>query len=327
MGIRYLDDKQSTSGKVKYIDDIDFTQKQSAKDILKRPGEDLVKATLGGAAAFGAYRGLKSNLVKKIPTALSANYGRGNRADAFGNKVNEAFVKTHTEAVNRFGSDLDKWTAKYPERSVDLSELVDEIRKDPDISKQAVRIFRKTPKLGNLIDNPNAVASISLRDAQDIINHLQGKIKSGGFDVQETINNIRGSQLESFPEMAETRANYQEFIEPYKAVKNNFRTGKVLRAIENKFGDPQINVRVGKILPKDIMDEINAYRVAVKMMNPIKAGARAVLGGAGKFLGVAPMAFQAWSNAKALEEAKKTGMYKIGVNGEIIPISKEDLAI
>jgi hypothetical protein len=47
--------------------------------------------------AFGARKAF--NVSKMIPTALSANYGVGYKADEFANKVNAAFVKTHTDKV------------------------------------------------------------------------------------------------------------------------------------------------------------------------------------------------------------------------------------
>jgi len=287
-------DKIETPSKVKYLDELDLNPKETTGSLLEKTPQAMAAFGLGVPAAIGLGKAIKfgNDVRKMVPTAISANYGRGDLADNFANKVNEAFVKTHTNEINKFGNDLTKWTNKYPNRGVDLSELVTDIQADPNMDSRAVRILRKTPKLDALLDNPKLANNVPLKDAQEIINHLNSKVKVGGYDIQEAINNVKGAQLESFPEMKETRATYANFKEPYKQVKNYFKVNKTLPAIENKFGGAQGNVRVSKIMPEEIMKQINAYRFAVKAVNPVRAIAKSVMGGVGKFAGVAPQALQ-----------------------------------
>lgn len=299
MGLKYIEETKDTgSGKLKYLDELDLNPKETTGSLLSKTPQAMAALGLGVPAVMGAGKllGATGRAVKMVPTALSANYGVGYKADTFANSVNEAFVKTHTIAVNKFGGDLEKWAVKNPNKSVDLTALVNELKSDTELSKQtAGRILNKTPKLDALIKDPNLVGSVSLKDSQEIVNHLRTKLKSGGYEIQEAINNVKGSQLAAFPEMAETNAAYAEFIEPYKQVKNYFKVNKILPGIENKFGGAQGNVRVEKILPKEIFKQINAYRAAVKATNPIKTVARGLMGGAGRFAGIAPMASQAFN--------------------------------
>jgi hypothetical protein len=103
---------------------------------------------------------------------------------------------------------------------------------------------------------------------------------------------VKGKQLEAFPEMSTTRAKYAKFMESYKPIKNYFKVNKTLPAIESKFGGAQGNVRATKILPKAVMDEINAYRIATKTINPVKTVAKSLMGGAGRVAGIAPQVLQ-----------------------------------
>lgn len=328
--------------------------KNQPKDLLADSGSDLLppQPTTGGLLAKGlaatgalalgapaavgvgklAQRAI--GIGKMVPTALSSNYGTGYKADEFANKVNEAFVQTHTDKIKEFGIDLDKWVEKNPSKRVDISDLVTDIQSDPDISRQAIRILKKTPILEDILTNPNSANSVPLKDAQSIINHLNKKIKLGGYDIQESINNIKGAQIEAFPEMGQTRANYADFMDAYKPVKRYFKVNKTLPAIENKFGGAQGNVRVNKILPEDIMGEINSYRAAAKLTAPVKSILKGLLGRAGGMFSFAQMPLQAMGMAQDLNKYRQeasqmpnglstldpmTGMPKI--------VNKEDLMI
>ena len=298
-------------------DTVQSTQPITSSLLMQGAGATGALA-LGGAAVIGA-NALKP-IAQQIPAALSANYGRGDRADAFANKVQKAFVQTHTDQVNRFGADLKSHMANNPGRMVDLSDLVTDIQSNPDLSRQAVNILKKAPVLEDILANPKAASSVSLDDTQKIINHLNSKVKSGGYDVQEALNNIKGSQLEAFPEMAETRANYRDFIEPYNQVKKYFKMNRTLPAIENKFKGAQGNVRVNKIMPEDIMSEINSYRVASKLVAPQNILGR-MFGKVGGFLSTSAVPLQAVDMANQFNQWRQKAKQQPNSISTLDPLS------
>jgi hypothetical protein len=304
---------------------------------------DFIGSAIGlgaaGTVAYGIYKsGIPQKIAKgatKIASGVSniSKVNNPNKSSQFAKEIRGEFVKAYKNKIDNFGKDLTGWQAKYPQRGVDLSELVSDIQTNPNLSRQAIGILRRVPKLDNLLENPRLATNVSLNDAQDIVNYINTKIpksiKFSNFDLLNAANEIRVAQLNAFPEIAQTRADYAPFIENYKNIKPQLGFNKILSAIKNKFGGAEGQVAVEEILPKEVVKKINSFRAAQHISDipkdiPLLGRFMKSMGGA---LGVAPMAFQAWSNAKALEEAKKTGMYKVGINGEIIPVSREDLAI
>jgi hypothetical protein len=275
---------------------------EEAKTPLQSYKEKLTQAGVlgtGGALGYGVYRGgaykpiakgavaigqaLKQTLTGKLSTEGSAN---------FADKIQKEFVKTHTDKVNQFGSDIDTLSAKNPDRNISLQNVVDDIKTNWDtLPNEAKNVFNKTPHLRDMLKAENPISpEINLSKSQEIINYMNTKvpknIRYNNLDVLDTVNNVRGSQLEAFPEMEGVRTNYRNFIEPYNNVKGYFRFNKLISAIENRFGGAQGQMAVKKILPPEVYEEMLAFRRSPSI-SKLSGKTTKFLTGKG-FLGVLP---------------------------------------
>jgi hypothetical protein len=313
---------------------------------LAQIANEGVGSILGGAVGVGAAAGAGYGLLK---TGIPQNMGRAigsigsgvanmpkvfniTKGANFAQEIRGAYTQAHTEAVNKFGIELDTLAKNSPKARVDLSEVIMNLKTDPDVSSKTLSTLKKIPEIAKIWDSPTAAAKVPLKNTQNIINYIQTKvpreIKASNYDLMDTLNNIRGKQLDAFPELSGARAEYAKFIEPYKNVKQYFKFNRILGAMRDKFGGAEGMKAVESILPKSAIKKIGGYRAAAKMAEipgdiPLIGKFFKSMGGA---LGVAPMIAQAISFSDQLEKAKKAGAFSIGVNGEIVPLSKEDLA-
>jgi len=313
------------------------SQSTQQKNILP----DLLKYAAATGAGVGA--GIGVYKVGKAGLEVAAQTLRGilnlpkivnvNKGSDFAKQVRTAYVQAHTEKVNKFGNQITELAKAQPNKVIDLSEFVKEITNDPDITSQTMSIFKKTPILGKILDNPATATQVQLKDAQTIINHLGTKIpaniRANNLDLIDAVNTVKAAQLDAFPEMANVRAEYKAFIEPYKNVKPYFKFNKILNAIVNKFGGPEGQVAVEDILPKKILKQTKGYRAA-KNLSEIPQNTPFVgewFKNIGGMLSFYPMISQAINVSQQMEEAKKKGMFTIDNSGNIVPLSKEDLMI
>lgn len=314
---------------------------------LAQKADEGMGSLLGGAIGVGAAAGagfglLKTGIPQNIVKGVST-VGKGianmpkvfniNKGADFAKEIRGAYTQAHTEAVNKFGIELDILARNNPKVRVDLSEVVMNLKTDPDISSKTLNILKKIPELNKVWDSPTASSKVPLKNTQNIINYIQTKvpreIKINNYDLMDTLNTIRGKQLEAFPQLANARAEYAKFIEPYKNVKQYFKFNRILGAMKEKFGGAEGMKAVESILPKATVKKIGGYRAAAKMAKipgdlPLVGRLFRSMGGA---LSIAPMISQAITFSDQLEKAKKTGMFSIGISGEIIPLTKEDLVI
>ncbi len=273
------------------------------QELLSQLSEDVGQSFIdkiigGGVVGGGAY--VASKIAKPIGKGVSY-LQRGFRnvpivqntakTTLLAEDINRSFHKVHTEKINEFGKDLDKWTVKYPNRAVDLSQFISELQTNPEVSKDAIRIFQKTPILQDLMLNPQSANNVPLKDAQEIINFINKKvpaqIRNNNFDILEGLNTIKGAQIEAFPEMGATREAYRKFIEPYKAVEPNFKFNRVISSITSEgapFGGAQGWEAVKKLLPEKVINQIRDYRAGSRIERmPRKTP------WLGRYLGGAPM--------------------------------------
>jgi hypothetical protein len=344
MPITYLDEEQP-QGKITYLDEPQAEEPQTSGGGV--PGAAIGLGALGGAG-YGLYKSGIPQFVGRGVRNVAQGFGNlpkvvnPQKGTDFAQTIRKSFVDAHTEKVNAFGNSLDQLAINNPTRSVSLADSVRDIAENwDDFSSSTKSAIKNTPVLNKylkldktgkmtIIGNPG---NIDLKSTQEIINHINTKvpanIKANNLDLIDTINNIKGAQLEAFPEMEQVRADYRKFIEPYKNVKQYFKFNKLLNAIKNRFGGAEGQVEVEKILPKEVIKKMTGYRSAAKLAEvpgdiPLVGRMFRSVGGA---LSVAPNILQGIGNARAMEQAKKTGYFKIDDSGNIIPLSKEDLVI
>lgn len=207
----------------------------------------------------------------------------------FAERIRNQFFQVKQTAVNKFGQQLDELAQANPTRTISLRNTVDDIVTNlDDLPLEVKSTFRRTPKFNKMLDNPELANEVSLKDTQDIINYVQTKIpsniKSKHIDILDTLNDIRASQLDAFPEMAGVRADYTKIIEPFKQIKNQFKFNKLLKAIQTDFGGPEGINAVKQLLPKNVIKEMGGYKNIANSLKLLKyigqrVGAGIAIGG------------------------------------------------
>jgi hypothetical protein len=304
---------------------------------------DILGGVAGvGAAAGAGYGLLKTGIPQKVGRGVGivtqglANFPKvinSQKGANFAKQVREAFVEAHTNKIAEFGGQLESLTAKNPTRVVSLQNVVDDIVNNFDEMAPEVKgVMRRTPFLRDMVKKVKPMSpNITLQQSQEIINYMNTKvpknIRANNLDLLDTINNIKGAQLDAFPEMETVRATYKKFIEPYSQVKNYFKFNKVLDAIKNKFGGAEGQIAAEKVLPKQTVKDIRGYRTASKMAElpgDIPFIGRFLRSMGGMFM-VTPGVLQAINMSQQLEKARKAGAFTIDNFGNIIPLSRDEL--
>lgn len=267
-----------------------------------------------GGAGLGAYglakTGIPQTLIKGVDTV-----GRGianldkvvniKKGADFAQSIRASFIQAHSDKVATFGNQIEQLSGKYPTQMVSLQGMVDELNNTwGDLSPEARSAIKKTPYLKDMVNVKKPISTnIPLSKSQEIINYMNTKvpktIRYNNLDVVETLNNIRGSQLEAFPEMEGVRAEYKKFIEPYNQVKSQFKFNKLLNAIKNNFGGSEGRKAVEKILPKDVVKKVGGYRTAAKIAElpqdiPLIGRTLKTIGGMFGYAPMAMAAFRVW---------------------------------
>lgn len=240
-------------------------------------------AVVKSGQALGS--GLKGTLVGK--SARRAILSK--EADKFARQVQKEFVGIKSAAVQRWDEGVQRLAAANPNKMVSLRNVVDDIIVNKEVlSPEARNVFMKTPLLKKFIENPSLADNVSLRDAQSIINYINTKvpstIKYNNLDLLDVLSDIKASQLDAFPEMANMRMDYAKIAEPWKNIKNNFKFNKTLQAINTDFGGPQAQEAVKALFSEQTIKEMGGYKNAIKAVKAIKAALG--WGVAGSLLGV-----------------------------------------
>ncbi len=211
----------------------------------------------------------------------------------FAQDVKQAFIKAHTDKINQFGSDIDKLSIENPDRTISLRDIVDNIKENwNELSSQSKSAFKNNPILGKMIKDPNLADEVTLSDTQKIINAMNTgipkSIKYQHLDIIDNLNQIRAAQLDAFPEMANVRKDYAQFIEPYKRLQNKFKPYNILDQIQGGFGGAVERQDVGQVFQENpnILQQMQGYKSAKELQKGVgrvakTAGISALVGGAG----------------------------------------------
>lgn len=260
-----------------------------ATDIALTPGgtEGVVGLAKGGTA-----------LVKGGINNIGKFFDFDQKALSLSQKVRQVAGAAKQAAVDNFGDSVDAQAAANPTKTVSLENVVNDIKTNlSDMPIEAQGVFRKVPILRDMLKDPSAAgyvdpASVSLKDTQDIINYINTKIprsiKSTSLDVLDAQNDIRAAQLDAFPDMAQTRADYGKFAEDYKLIKSSLNPKSTPTAIRTNFSNnPAVKDAASRILAP-VVEDMAKYRKQVGLANLIKrtvgwgaAGAAASIGGKG----------------------------------------------
>ena len=133
---------------------------------------------------------------------------------------------------------------------------------------------QKASFIKNLIDNPENARNLTLRQVQELKTIIQqspsiaGKLKQGKFadwksgdlELLDLVDDIKLAQSELFPEIAQVREPYANYMSAYKEVKNYFKPKSLLGKMRTGFGNEEIEQMIKVVLPKDTVKEIGAFK-------------------------------------------------------------------
>lgn len=197
------------------------------------------------------------------------------QANKYAEDLQREFVGIKKAATSSWAKSVDELSNANPDKTISLRNIIDDIKSNLEqMTPEARNVFRKTPKLKELIDNPELANNVTLKDTQDIINYIQTKvpsnIRANTLDIVDTLSDIRASQLDAFPEMANIRADYAKIAEPWRNIKNNFKFNNTLNAIQQDFGGDQAKFAVEQLFSPETIREMGGYKNAAKSVKVIK---------------------------------------------------------
>ena len=221
-----------------------------------------------GEAAGLVGKGL-SKIGTVIPDALK--YAKPAEESALAKTVRTAAYQAKTDTVNTFGDGVDTLAKANPGKTVSLRGVVDNITQNmEDMAPEAKNILRRTPILKDLLNDPQLADEVSLGDTQKIINYINTKvprtIKANHLDILDTLNDTRAAQLDAFPEMADVRAKYGDFINAFNSVKGKLKQGSLIENMAKDFGDAEMKQNVSKVLNQSTLDEVKKFQQARQVL-------------------------------------------------------------
>ena len=209
----------------------------------------------------------------------------------FSQTVRKTFFDVKRQVGDEFEKGIAMLSKAHPEKKIDLSaevqylkDAIDDTVNNPGLGSQiksTIRSIRNPEKakiIQGMIENPMNAQDLTLVQAQEIKNMIQQapaiatKLKQGKFadwkpgdlELLDLIDDIKLAQSEVFPEMAQVRQPYAEFMTNYKNVKNMFKPGRLIEKMKTGFGDEEIQAMVKAILPQDTMKAIKGFRRTIK---------------------------------------------------------------
>lgn len=262
----------------------------------ERGVQGLIGAGLGALSAVGEKTFINTlNKFKQIKNPIK-----------LAKKVRQDFFNTKRDAGLKFEKDLNTLISNNPDKSISIREavegLAEDIKINPKLKSDIAGAMRrsKSTLLKDLIDNPEIAENLTLKQTQTIkqtINKAPGlsvKLKQGNLanwsdtdiPLLDLLDEVKSSQLDVFPELADANTSYKNVLGRYRQLKNRFKAGSLIRNMKSGFGDEEIELAVKELLPQSTIKEIGGFRKSAKLMQDLgilkKAAIKGVaIGGAG----------------------------------------------
>jgi hypothetical protein len=240
-----------------------------AASIKRVPG-----AVLGGAAPLAAH-GVENVLnatVREVP---------------FLNKFRNMLFQAKNKATSQFGQKIDELSQANPDRTISLRNAVENLNQEIANEPKLNSIVARSPKLRELADNPQLADNLTLGQSQEVLNEIKSKIPLGKLSgnvpsrpddlpIYDLIDDIRGSQLDAFPEMAGVKKTYGKFAGNYDMIRRAgaLRPGSTSKFLDVKktgsgFSEPETKEAVKTIAP-EAYRKAKGYRTAQAMLSPFE---------------------------------------------------------
>lgn len=243
---------------------------------------------LANKAKSGLFDLAKANQQLKNPVALDSDI----RGQLFSQK---------TQIGKNFESDLNKLIASKPYDSVNLQEPVsamrsamDDANTNPGLASQIKSVIRtiKNPDaaktLNEIIDDPSKASNLTLKQSQDLkiaiqnspsikMKLSQGKFANytqGDLELLDLLDNVKLKQAENFPELAQVRKPYADYMQNYNQVKSMFKPSQLLQNVQSNFGPNAVTESMArKALPDATNKQIDNIRKVIALKKAGKWGA------------------------------------------------------
>ena len=239
------------------------------QDYVKNQATQALAGGMGGLAV--------GTLAPTLKALAGMRNIKGPRAVKISNSIRTEFFNVKSEAVKKFGSQLETLTKSKPLARGDLTDFLDDFNSNmQEFTPEAKNIINKTPLIKNMVSNSSTQATV--KEIQDAINYLGKKVPKGVGPVKneilDAINDLKSAQLDAFPEMKSVRAEYKQMIEPFNNVKNYFRFNKLLSAIKSEFGGPEGEEAVKSLLSPETIKRIGGLKDSMNLSSALGEFAR-----------------------------------------------------
>jgi hypothetical protein len=234
------------------------------------------------------------------------------KSAAFANNLRKKLFDAKHMAGKEFDQTVDILSNKNPDRVIDVFDSVELLKDDAGADKAFNRIVKSAERkiksggkltvLENVLTDSSKSKNLSLREAIELKNQvksnfaLSAKLNKGSMaeytvddlPALDFLDEIRASQMDAFPEMAEQNAAYSEVLSDYRLVKNKFKRGSLISNVKNNFGDdPETLVAVDKLLDSDTIRSMKGYKNASRIIKEGTTVGRYLLAGAAISAGAA----------------------------------------
>ena len=225
---------------------------------------------IAGRGASAVKAGAKSKLSKSA-------FGKAtSEAPEFAKGVRDQFFKAQRAIGEKFEKQISSIEKANPNAKVSLREpverLIAEQIENPKLASGIKSAIRKSGDnlLSSIIENPDLADNLTLSQAQALkqsikkIPGLSRKLSQGKFaqfddtdiPLLDFLDDIRSSELESFPELKNAFKEFSQQRAKFDLVKNKFKQGALTSNIRRGFGDPEIEKAVSEILPERTLSDI-----------------------------------------------------------------------
>lgn len=247
--------------------------------IDKFVGSPLQNTTKG--IAKGIFKGVKPTLTEMgqaVDDAVKNKTG-------FLDDVRSAFYDAKGDAVDKYGLGLEELAKNNPTTKVDLTPAINQIKQEIAYNPKLENAINRVPYLKNIMDNPKIASNMGIKETQTLVNDLQSKVASGklkGIGVRpddipllDAVHDIKVQMVNSFPDIADLRKGYGETVNAFNLVRNKLKIGNLEKAVQDKFGDVEVQQSVQKLL-KDYPQIISRMKNYHSIRTAGKVGAGVV---------------------------------------------------
>lgn len=191
--------------------------------------EPVMQGIGKGASAVG--QGIADSPVGKFFGGIGDTFkGAGNVLTKssrlnYMDKMEDAVYQARSEASPKFGQALADITAKNPGKSVDMSQIGQNLSTSDDPIIQ--RALSKSPELQNIATHPTG--QIPLQDAQDALNSLKTQLpknvlsgagkRSMHLPVMDMVDDMSMAMSKDFPEIQGAREAYGQTVNDFRSIR------------------------------------------------------------------------------------------------------------